>query len=68
MTGIEPSGQILGATVKGIDLAKPLSDADFATILQALGRHGVLRFPEQKLEAAGGRVEAMPAKGAGTPK
>ncbi len=51
VTAIEPSGQILGATVKGMDLAKPLSDADFATILVALGRHGVLRFPGQKLEA-----------------
>ena len=51
MTAIEPSGQILGATVRGLDLAKPLSDVDFATILEALGRHGVVRFPAQKLEA-----------------
>src|SRR2546422_115625 len=51
MTAVEPSGQILGATIRGMDLAKPLSDADFATILLALGRHGVLRFPDQKLEA-----------------
>src|SRR5262245_2469897 len=51
MTAVEPTGQILGATVQGVDLAKPLSDADFATILQALGRHGVLRFPAQRLEA-----------------
>ena len=51
VTAIEPSGQILGATVRGLDLAKPLSDVDFATILEALGRHGVLRFPGQKLEA-----------------
>ena len=52
MTTIEPTGQILGATVRGIDLARPLSDEDFVAIVQALGRHGVLRFPEQKLEAA----------------
>jgi len=51
MTAVEPSGQILGATVRGADLAKPLSDADFAAILLALGRHGVLRFPDQRLEA-----------------
>src|SRR3989441_10390736 len=51
VTAIEPSGQILGATVRGLDLAQPLSDVDFATILEALGRHGVLRFPAQKLEA-----------------
>lgn len=49
---IEPTGQFLGATVRGVDLAKPLSDADFAAILLALGRYGVLRFPDQRLEAA----------------
>ena len=52
MTTIEPTGQILGATVRGVDLAKPLGDGDFVTIVRALGRHGVLRFPEQRLEAA----------------
>jgi taurine dioxygenase len=52
MTAIEPTGQVLGATVSGIDLSRPVSDRDFATILQALGRHGVLRFPAQRLEAA----------------
>ena len=52
MTTIEPTGQILGATVRGVDLAKPLGDEDFATIVRALGQHGVLRFPEQRLEAA----------------
>ena len=52
MATIEPSGEILGATVRGIDLAKPLSDGDFASILVALGQHGVLRFPGQRLEAA----------------
>jgi taurine dioxygenase len=51
VTTIEPTGHILGATVRGIDLSAPLSDADFAAILQALGAHGVLRFPDQKLEA-----------------
>ncbi len=51
MATIEPTGQILGATVRGVDLAKPLSDGDFATILLALGRHGVLRFPDQHLDA-----------------
>jgi taurine dioxygenase len=51
MLSVEPTGQILGATVRGVDLAKPLDDADFATLLHALGRHGVLRFPEQRLDA-----------------
>ena len=51
MTTIEPTGEILGATVRGLDLAKPLDDTAFATILTALGRHGVLRFPDQHLDA-----------------
>jgi len=52
MMTIEPTGQILGATVRSVDLAKPLGEADFSTILVALGRHGVLRFPDQQLDAA----------------
>jgi taurine dioxygenase len=51
MLTIEPTGQILGATVRGVDLARPLSDGDFSAILRALGRHGVLRFPDQALDA-----------------
>lgn len=47
----EPTGQILGATVHGVDLAQPLSDADFGATLLGLGRYGVLRFPAQRLEA-----------------
>jgi taurine dioxygenase len=49
---IEPTGKILGATVRGVDLGQPLGATDFAAILLALGRHGVLRFPDQRLEAA----------------
>src|SRR5215207_9567840 len=51
MPVIHPSGETLGATVTGINLSQPLSDADFATIVLALGRHGVLRFPDQDLDA-----------------
>ncbi|WP_135470134.1 TauD/TfdA dioxygenase family protein [Crenalkalicoccus roseus] len=51
MLTIEPTGGILGATVRGADLSQPLSDADFAAILRALGEHGVLRFPGQTLTA-----------------
>ncbi len=49
---IEPSGGILGARVSGVDLARPLSAAEFAGIFAALGREGVLCFPGQKLDAA----------------
>lgn len=52
MLSAEPGGAILGATIHGADLAKPLSDGDFAFILTALGRHGVLRFPDQRIELA----------------
>jgi len=49
---IEPSGQILGATVTDIDIGAALTPADFAAVLQGLGRHGVLHFPGQRLTAA----------------
>ncbi len=52
MLTITPTGKILGATITGVDLAQPLSKADFAQTLQALGTHSVLRFPRQQLGAA----------------
>jgi taurine dioxygenase len=52
MMRIEPSGAVLGARIGGIDLRRPLVPADFAKILKALGRWGVLCFPDQKLDAA----------------
>jgi len=52
MATIEPTGQILGATVRGVELARPLRDADFGAILAALGQHGVLCFPDQRLEGS----------------
>ena len=52
MPHIQPTSGTLGATVTGIDLTQPMRDADFATILRALGAHGVLRFPHQLLPAA----------------
>src|SRR5947208_1256579 len=50
MLTIEPTGAVLGATVRGISLARPLSEPDLGQILLALGNHGVLRFPEQHLD------------------
>jgi taurine dioxygenase len=44
---ITPSGGSLGATIEGVDLADPLSEQAFRTILRALGAHGVLCFPGQ---------------------
>jgi len=46
---IYPSGNVLGAKIEGIDLAQPLADAEFRQLLRALGEHGVLCFPKQRL-------------------
>ena len=48
---ITPNQGTLGARVEGIDLAKPLEGTHFAGILHALGAHGVLHFPAQRLDA-----------------
>jgi taurine dioxygenase len=48
---IKASGQALGATIEGLDLAHPLSPDDFETVLRALGQFGVIRFPGQVLTA-----------------
>jgi taurine dioxygenase len=52
MPAIKPSGKILGATVEGLDLAKPLSEKNRTLIFRNLGRYGVLHFPRQSLDAA----------------
>ena len=49
---ITPTGKILGATITDIDLATPPTDAQFKQILRALGEHGVIVFPHQRLEIA----------------
>ena len=50
MLTIEPTGAVLGATVRGVDLGGDIDDATFGRILGALGAHGVLRFPGQQLD------------------
>jgi alpha-ketoglutarate-dependent taurine dioxygenase len=49
MMRIVPTGETLGATIEGADLAQPLGRREFAEILRALGEYGVLRFPKQRL-------------------
>ena len=44
-----PSGDSLGATLEGLDLARPLARDELDEVLQALGRYGVVRFPSQRL-------------------
>lgn len=45
-----PTGEVLGATIEGLDLAA-LSDPDVEPVIEALGRYGVIRFPRQELSA-----------------
>src|SRR5262245_57755322 len=51
MATVIPSGETLGATIEGIDLAQPLSAAAFDLVVAALGRYAVVRFPAQDLSA-----------------
>ena len=52
MVEIQASGDILGARIEGVDLAEPLDHAAFVAIVRALGTHGVVCFPRQRLDAA----------------
>src|SRR3984893_13508581 len=71
MLKITPTGETLGATVEGVDLAKRLDRRDFAAVLRALGEYSVLRFPAQQLDAAqlkasAGRFGSLEINVAGT--
>ena len=46
---IVPSGDALGAEMRGIDLSKPLDEHVFAVVEQAFNEHSVLCFRDQKL-------------------
>ena len=50
MLTIEPGREHMGATVRGADLSNPLTARDFGVVLEAIGRHGLLRFPDQNLD------------------
>ena len=50
MLTIEATGAVLGATVRGLDLSRPVSDHDFGRLLNALGRHGFLHCPDMRME------------------
>ena len=51
MINVIPSETTLGATIEGVDLAQELSETATDAIVQALGRHGVVRLPRQTLTA-----------------
>ena len=46
---IIPSGQGLGATIEGLDLANGIASGEVDAVLHALGQYGVIRFPRQQL-------------------
>jgi taurine dioxygenase len=46
---IIPSGQSLGATIDGLDLANAIAGEQVDAVMAALGRYGVIRFPRQQL-------------------
>lgn len=46
-----PTGATLGARVEGLDLSQALDDATLQTLIQGLGRYGVLKYPKQALTA-----------------
>src|SRR5215467_13831547 len=56
MVTVTPTGAVLGATIAGLDLSRPLSESEFAQVLTALGRYGVLRVPGQQLDSRGLKV------------
>jgi taurine dioxygenase len=52
MLDVRKSGGVLGSTVHGVDLSRPLTETQFGMMLGALGRYGVLCFPGQRLDTA----------------
>jgi taurine dioxygenase len=48
-TAVEPLNPVIGAVIRGIDLAAPLSDNSIAEIRRALLRHQVVFFEDQSL-------------------
>jgi len=60
MATITRRGRTLGCNVEGVDLSKPLSDQDFATILKAFGDYAAVCFPRQSLDA--GQQKAFAAR------
>jgi taurine dioxygenase len=46
---VTSSGETLGATIEGLDLARPLSADELDAVVRTLGERGVVRFPGQKL-------------------
>jgi len=46
---VEPSGQSCGALVRGVDLTRPMTDAEIAEVRSVWLAHQVIAFPDQKM-------------------
>ncbi len=46
---IIPTGAVLGAEIRGVDLASPMDDTTFAAIDDAYNQHGVIFFRDQQI-------------------
>ncbi|HEV2957289.1 MAG TPA: TauD/TfdA family dioxygenase [Xanthobacteraceae bacterium] len=57
---IIPTGQGLGATIEGLDLAAPITQEGVDAITRVLGQYGVIRFPRQQL--TGGALRDFSAR------
>lgn len=53
---IVPTTNVLGAQVQEIDLSRPLDQTQVDQLILALGKHGVLEFPNQNLTTVGLKV------------
>ena len=49
---IVPSSDVIGAEIREVKLAEPLSNADFASVEAAFNKHAAVVFPEQNLDEA----------------
>ena len=47
---VVPTGQACGATVRGVDLTRPLSESTVVEVRAAWLEHHVLVFPEQPID------------------
>ena len=49
MLGVKPTGAVLGAEIRGVDLSRELDDSTFDAILKAFNEHEVVFFRDQTL-------------------
>src|SRR4051812_33179749 len=52
MYSVQPSGEILGCRIDGLDLSQTLGATELGFILRCLADYGVVCFPHQSLDAA----------------